>query len=601
MKTALLPFWVCAFGALFSTCVEPATAQTANVLVTPAGVTQNYSVTDVGAITGCTNTGGTCADPALPALSNITINSAGNYVVGLCLTTDITCLGSPSLNSLSCAVAAAPVAGPTLTTLYAYAAAPLSVTVSPAAGTLPYTVNVAGWASPLTGCTQAASCTDTSFPPETDITITTAGAEVITAISSSTTDIYCRKPGPSYQKCWRNGKTAGAVTITVFAGNPTITLANGGAGTSGWTFSTAMSGVNTALNACTHATAPCLQTAPNYDLAMKLACNTVTDVATVISDTAEASCAAGTCTYTPYSLTTTLTASCAPGTPTISVANGGAGTSGWVVTDLFNLALDGCTQATAPCTQNPAVNGTTTLACNTATDTATLTSDTADAVCAGASCTYTPTALTTTLTAKCAAAAAAPPAPSGGGGGGGGGGGLDNQPPYFPGGGPWLISPEDKANGNGDTPFVWKILTDLDGDTVTYYLYACSGADFADCKVIDMVVGNGDQNHRHAYGLGASGVALLLIGFGYTHGGRRRLLVAIAALALTGSGALIACGAGGGSGNDGVLVSACADAAADSVCREKFNLAPGDYQWKVSGEDGRGGLIESEARNFTVK
>ncbi|MDH4184161.1 MAG: CSLREA domain-containing protein [Nitrospinota bacterium] len=185
--------------------------------------------------------------------------------------------------------------------------------------------------------------------------------------------------------------------------------------------------------------------------------------------------------------------------------------------------------------------------------------------------------------------------------GGGGGGGLDNQPPYFPGGGQWLISPEDKANGNGDTPFVWKILSDLDGDTVTYYLYTCSGADYTDCKVIDMVVGNEDQNHRYAYGLGASGVALLLIGFGFTHGGRRRMLVAIAALALTGSGALIACGAGGGSGNDGVLVSACTEAGPDSLCREMFNLAPGDYQWKVTGEDGRGGLIESEARNFTVK
>ncbi|MDH4182816.1 MAG: hypothetical protein OEV92_01215 [Nitrospinota bacterium] len=207
--------------------------------------------------------------------------------------------------------------------------------------------------------------------------------------------------------------------------------------------------------------------------------------------------------------------------------------------------------------------------------------------------------MTTTLTATCTAVAATPAA-VGGGGGGGGGGGLDNQPPYFPGGGPWLISPEDKANGNGDTPFVWKILTDLDGDTVTYYLYACSGADFTDCKLIDTVVGNGDQNHRHAYGLAASGVALLLVGFGFTHGGRRRLLVAIAALALTGSGALIACGAGGSGGN-GVLVTACSAATPDALCREKLNLAPGDYQWKVAADDGRGGQIESEARSFTVK
>jgi len=191
--------------------------------------------------------------------------------------------------------------------------------------------------------------------------------------------------------------------------------------------------------------------------------------------------------------------------------------------------------------------------------------------------------------------------PAAGGGGGGGGGGLDNQPPYFPGGGSWLYSPKDKATGNGNVPFVWKILTDLDGDTITYYLYACSGPDFTDCKVIDMVIGNGNPNNRIAYGLGASGAALLMVGFGFTRGGRRRLLVALAALAFAGSGALIACGAGGGSGNDGVLVSACSQAGADSVCREKFNLAPGDYQWKVSAEDGRGGQIESEARSLTVQ
>jgi len=191
------------------------------------------------------------------------------------------------------------------------------------------------------------------------------------------------------------------------------------------------------------------------------------------------------------------------------------------------------------------------------------------------------------------------PAPTGGGGGSGGG--LENQPPYFPGGGSWLISPEDKANGNGDTPFVWKILTDLDGDIVTYYLFACSGADLADCKVIDMVIGNGDPHHRYAYGLGVSGAALLLTGFVFTHGGRRRLLVLLAAISLTSSASLIACGADGGSGNGGVIVSACSEVGADSICREKFNLAPGDYQWKVTADDGRGGQIESEARSFTVK
>ena len=50
-----------------------------------------------------------------------------------------------------------------------------------------------------------------------------------------------------------------------------------------------------------------------------------------------------------------------------------------------------------------------------------------------------------------------------------------------------------------------------------------------------------------------------------------------------------------------MLVTACSAATPDSLCWEKFNLAPGDYQWKVSADDGRGGLIESEARAFTVK
>ncbi|MDH5511007.1 MAG: hypothetical protein OEZ32_11735, partial [Nitrospinota bacterium] len=192
------------------------------------------------------------------------------------------------------------------------------------------------------------------------------------------------------------------------------------------------------------------------------------------------------------------------------------------------------------------------------------------------------------------------PAPPPSGGGGSGGGGLENQGPYFPGGGTWLVSPNQSGKGNGNTPFVWRILTDLDGDEILYYLYVCPGGDFENCQPLDVVRGNDNANARYSAALGASGMALLLIGFGFTRGGRRTMLVAIAALSLTGSAALIACGASSDS-SSGVTVKACSAADAESLCRENLSLAPGAYQWKVIADDGRDGQLESEVRSFVVE
>ena len=193
------------------------------------------------------------------------------------------------------------------------------------------------------------------------------------------------------------------------------------------------------------------------------------------------------------------------------------------------------------------------------------------------------------------------PAPPSGGGGGAGGGGLGNQPPYLPGAGTWLLWPGPGGSGDKNTPFVWYKLTDLDGDTIHYYLYVCPNGVFAGCEPKDLVIGNGGDTvtTRLGYGVGALGAGLMLIGFGLTHGGRRSLLVAIAAFALTGSATLIACGVGGSGSGSGI--SSCTAAGTDALCREKFNLPAGDYQWKVLADDGRGGQAESEARNFTVK
>ena len=190
-----------------------------------------------------------------------------------------------------------------------------------------------------------------------------------------------------------------------------------------------------------------------------------------------------------------------------------------------------------------------------------------------------------------------------GGGGGGGGGGIPNQPPYFPGGLTWLVSPDNGGWGNGNIPFVWKTLTDLDGDTITYYVYICPGGDFENCEPIIIVVGNGDGNTRAAAALGASGLAFLLVGFGFTRGGRRKALVFIAALALAGSATLMACGksSGDSASSSGVLVADCLEAEPGTICRSDFTLAPGEYKWKVFADDGRGGQAESDTRDFIVK
>ncbi|MDH5677552.1 MAG: right-handed parallel beta-helix repeat-containing protein [Nitrospinota bacterium] len=206
------------------------------------------------------------------------------------------------------------------------------------------------------------------------------------------------------------------------------------------------------------------------------------------------------------------------------------------------------------------------------------------------------------ITASKVVTASFTPPPTPPPGGGAGGGGLENQAPYYPGGGSWLVSPDDGGHGNGNTPFVWRMLTDLDGDVIKYFLYVCPGGDFENCQPLEVITGDGESPAaRLGYGMGASGVALLLVGFGFTRGGRRVMLVMLAAMALTSSAALIACGTSG-DGSSGVTVKACSAAETDSICRENLGLASGDYQWKVIADDGReGGQTESEIRAFTVK
>jgi hypothetical protein len=182
----------------------------------------------------------------------------------------------------------------------------------------------------------------------------------------------------------------------------------------------------------------------------------------------------------------------------------------------------------------------------------------------------------------------------------GGGASTNNVPtPPSGAGSDWLVSPADGEAGNGDTAFLWKALTDPDGDEVTYLLYICLDGDFESCTPTTVTA---TVTQRMAAAAGGIGAALLLVGFGFTRGGRRYFSILMALLLITSSVSIMACGkSSNSSSTTGTVLLECTDAGIDEVCDEALNLAPGTYSWKVVGSDGKGGTTESHVRTFTVE
>ncbi|MDH4183783.1 MAG: choice-of-anchor D domain-containing protein, partial [Nitrospinota bacterium] len=441
-------------------------------------------------------------------------------------------------------------------------------------------------------------------------------------LTSNTSDAVCGAPAAGSASCTYNPTPGLSTIISVsvtgpLVFNPSLTIANGGAGTTGWSVGDNAPISIVSIPCASPAGCANANTTGAANVTITMNCATFTDTATLTSNTGDAVCkpaSIGTtsCVYTASAATaTTITATCTAAAPILGLTpdpmNFGNVTIGTTATQMLTISNIG----TAPLTVSGIGFQGTALGFGVAIGTCSGVFPFTLAV--GASCAvsvdFSPlvagaaagavlidsdtggvplTTTTVVLSGTGAAVVTNPPAPApsaGGGGGGGGGGGLENQPPYHPGGGGWLRSPSNGGSGNGDTPFVWYKLTDLDGDTITYYVYVCPNGVFEGCQPIKVVVGNGDDTapKRLGYGMGALGAGLLLIGFGFTRGGRKTLLVLLAAISLTSSAALIACGASSGSSN-GVTVASCSAAGADARCAENLGLAAGAYQWKVTAE-----------------
>lgn len=160
---------------------------------------------------------------------------------------------------------------------------------------------------------------------------------------------------------------------------------------------------------------------------------------------------------------------------------------------------------------------------------------------------------------------------------------------------PNLVSPADGQAGLDTTvTFKWDRSTDPDGNAVTYHLYYSTSPIFASGSQIDI-------QGRHSTGLGYSLVFLLGFGIflyfsvktGRTKKSSLHILVLIPVL--TSMMLLFSCGGGGG-GNS-----------TDTGTKSDFSqtvseLAPHTaYYWKVSADDGKGGITESETRSFVTK
>ncbi len=181
-----------------------------------------------------------------------------------------------------------------------------------------------------------------------------------------------------------------------------------------------------------------------------------------------------------------------------------------------------------------------------------------------------------------------------------------NQPPAPPAdaGSTWIVSPPEGATVTGAPAFIWKALTDPEGQEVTYQLWVCKDGDFDACAPTTITA---TVTQRLAAVAGGVGVGLSLLAFGFTRQGRRRLVIVGATLLIGGSGALAACGSsssGTGSSTDGSsteVVTSCAAVASDEVCYDISSLEKGDYSWKVIALDGDSQSTVSPVMTFTVE
>jgi len=150
---------------------------------------------------------------------------------------------------------------------------------------------------------------------------------------------------------------------------------------------------------------------------------------------------------------------------------------------------------------------------------------------------------------------------------------------------PFLISPADTVTGidSAMVEFSWDPSTDVDGDTINYNLEVCTDAGFTTCT-IDITKGNAVAGFNAASLGGGFTLALLAL----LVGGRYRRIGAVVLIVVTGS-MLASCGGGSSSGPP------------PSIVFSTTTLLPSTtYYWRVTADDGNGGLTPSQEWSFTT-
>lgn len=171
---------------------------------------------------------------------------------------------------------------------------------------------------------------------------------------------------------------------------------------------------------------------------------------------------------------------------------------------------------------------------------------------------------------------------------------ANNPPSVFA-----LISPANGETGLGSpVTFEWEEASDPDGNVINYRLTFCEESSFTGCDPFDVVVAQNDLKKFFANRSGWT-TGLILIGAALMGGMNRRRRLALMMVVLMAGGVLTACGRNGGGGGGGGGVSLTA---ISGTSVEVTGLKPGTtYYWKVTADDGNGGMTDSEVRTFGTK
>ena len=172
--------------------------------------------------------------------------------------------------------------------------------------------------------------------------------------------------------------------------------------------------------------------------------------------------------------------------------------------------------------------------------------------------------------------------------------GVNNLPEDFA-----LVFPADAATGLPTSiPLIWKTTTDPDGDTVSYRVNYCDNVDFTGCTAQTVASIIQPMNFYASIAMPVSG--LFILGFVFTGGTNSRLKKPLTTMAIIAfvSG-LVACGGGGGGSSDDPDLPT---AAADERQLDITGLVSATtYYWRVTADDGNGGLTESAINSFTTQ